>query len=247
MILLSWFILFLGLLATFWVVLIKSRGTLKYWIRPIKEKEYWILGKALPTGYTPEDMAAALSDANAEVRSHDQSVRIAYRAWNETDGTAFAGVILRESIEGDLSEGCEIRHQPENWVMRLSGANKQAEKSRPDAVLEAARQQGMTLNEVEPRFLSGQSFQVYDWQIETGQPETGESALVRLMERTQQMRDNLVFTVLLTVICIGALGTKQPFLFAAGVLLMVFLSGACKFVFIHQRTDDADEMHLQNY
>jgi len=32
-----------------------------------------------------------------------------------------------------------------------------------------------------------------------------------------------------------------------GILLICFLSGACKFVFIHQMTDEADEIHLQNY
>lgn len=39
----------------------------------------------------------------------------------------------------------------------------------------------------------------------------------------------------------------QPFLFTLGIGLIIFLSGACKFVFMHQMTNEADDIHLQNY
>ena len=42
-------------------------------------------------------------------------------------------------------------------------------------------------------------------------------------------------------------GTRFVGLFAAGLLILIFLSGAYKFVFMHQLEDESQESHLQNY
>lgn len=67
------------------------------------------------------------------------------------------------------------------------------------------------------------------------------------MEKSQQLRNNLVIPLLALLLAITLIGTGQTFLFTLGIGLIIFLSGACKFVFIHQMTDEADELHLQNY
>ena len=70
---------------------------------------------------------------------------------------------------------------------------------------------------------------------------------VWIAEQTQQLRNILVIPLLATVQAIGLIGTREPILFVLGIGLICFLSGAGKFVFIHQMTDEADEIHLQNY
>lgn len=247
MITLSWLILLVGLIATAWVFAIKGRGVLSYWVRPVFREECCILGKSLSAGYTPDDLSAALSAANAEVRSHDQAVKVACRLWNEQTGGVFVGVLLDDPLEESVAEGFELRQEPAHWALRVSGANKLDETKPRDAAITFAKVQDLEIDLTVPQSLKGQSFQVHEWRVTSGTLPAKPSALARMMEWTMQSRDNLIFTVLLTVLSAGALGTKQPFLFAIGVCLMVFLSGACKFVFLHQRTDEADEMHLQNY
>ena len=68
-----------------------------------------------------------------------------------------------------------------------------------------------------------------------------------IAEQTQRLRNILVIPLLATVQAIGLIGTRVPALFVLGIGLICFLSDACKFVFIHQMTDEADEIHLQNY
>jgi len=42
-------------------------------------------------------------------------------------------------------------------------------------------------------------------------------------------------------------GTGSPWLFGIGIFTIILMSGACKFVFLHQREDITQESHLQNY
>ena len=69
----------------------------------------------------------------------------------------------------------------------------------------------------------------------------------RWMEGTYQLSNNLVIPLLATLVAVALIGTAQPLMLVLGIVLICLLSGACKFVFIHQMTDEADEIHLQNY
>jgi len=79
----------------------------------------------------------------------------------------------------------------------------------------------------------------------SGTNRIDEDAEVEAVKRYAE--EKLVIPLLATWIALTLIGTAQPFLLVLGILLICFLSGACKFVFIHQMTDEADEIHLQNY
>ena len=61
------------------------------------------------------------------------------------------------------------------------------------------------------------------------------------------MRDIVLYPIILTLFSMALIGTGSGGLFAVGLLILIFLSGACKFVFVHQREDESQESHLQNY
>lgn len=98
--------------------------------------------------------------------------------------------------------------------------------------------------------ISGQSFRLYQWNLladDANAEVSAPSAWANTLEWLAQIRDNLSLPILLTIISIGLLGMRDPLLFAVGIGFIVLLSGACKFVLIHQNRDEADEVHLQNY
>ena len=67
------------------------------------------------------------------------------------------------------------------------------------------------------------------------------------MESTFQLRDILVFPIYMTIVAIGMIGTRELMLFPLGIGLIILLSGAGKFVLLHQMKDESEEYHLQNY
>lgn len=92
------------------------------------------------------------------------------------------------------------------------------------------------------------TFQVEEqWDIEPSAKVSSPSGLSRLAESTYQLRNNLVIPLLATWIALALIGTAQPVMLVFGILLICFLFGACKFVFVHQMPNEADEIHLQNY
>ena len=124
--------------------------------------------------------------------------------------------------------------------------NRVDEAREIDAVKEFADKEELVLDFENPGRVSGQSFSLYQWDVRKGETSSG-SLLTRWAEGTYQLRNNLVIPLLATWIAIALIGTAQPLMLVLGILLICFLSGACKFVFIHQMTDEADEIHLQNY
>ena len=98
---------------------------------------------------------------------------------------------------------------------------------------------------VRPCRLSGQSFSLYEWEM-IGSPAEA-LPIEPWSERLFQVREIVIYPIMLTLFSIALIGTQNGGLFAAGLLLLIFLSGACKFVFVHQREDESQESHLQNY
>jgi|GEM_PF-4873278 len=241
----SWLVLLLGLILSAWYFWIRSRGALQYWIRPFQQEKKWILGKVIPIDALPLLRQQLLTDVNAEVRSLDQRVTTVVRQWNRENGTLFMGVALRSPLEEDVPTGFELREWSPRQVVRLSGDNRFDESSEITALDRFLKKRGFKVKRDQPMRLSGQSFSFHQWEIEEG--NVSASALARFEEWTFQLRDNLVLPIVGLIVTMGLLGTREPLLFAAGVCLIVFLSGACKFIFLHQRADEADEVHLQNY
>ena len=125
--------------------------------------------------------------------------------------------------------------------------NRRDEENEVDAAKRYAKKQKLVLDFANPIRLSGQSFSLYQWDVKSAEVKRETSMLARWVEATYQLKNNVVVPVIATWVAVALMGTGQGLLLVIGILLICFLSGACKFVFIHQMTDEADEIHLQNY
>ncbi|YCM43736.1 hypothetical protein V2O64_20735 [Verrucomicrobiaceae bacterium 227] len=246
LIFISWFLLVIGLGFFAWFFAIRGRGSLKYWIRRFEVPEHAVLGQT----FKIDDKAGQqqfFTDANAVVRSLDRRTNKVIRQWDREAGTVFLGLVMNALPDEPVPKDYELREFPKRQVVRLSGANRSEEIKEVEAVKAFAKEAGLTLDFEHPARLSGQSFGLYQWDVSGDGPEQENSLIGRWAESTYQLRNNLVLPLLATWIALALIGTAQPLLLVLGIVLICFLSGACKFVFIHQMTDEADEIHLQNY
>lgn len=242
----SWILLLIGLAAFTWFFVMRGRGSLKYWIRPFEVEAQCVLGKT----FAVDDKAGQqqfFTDGNAVVRSLDRRTNKVLRQWDKEAGTLFLGLVMNAAPDEEVPEGYELRELPPRQVVRLSGTNRSDEDSEVEAVKRYVDQKGLTLDFENPARLSGQSYSLYQWEVIAPQGGGENSFFARCAEATYQLRNNLVIPLLATWIAVTLIGTAQPLLLVLGILLICFLSGACKFVFIHQNADEADEIHLQNY
>jgi len=245
-IVLSWLLLLFSLALIVWVFFVKARGELIYWIRPAQTETQWAVGRTLAKDKTDEQ-AALLPELNSFLRTHERSTNTVFRQWDKQKETSFTGLVLPQPIaeESCLSSGYELRELPGQMVIRLSGKNRISEEKPVTALTHFAKKHDISFDADLPSRLSGQSFSLYQWPITKGELQLPLGS--QLAERSFQWRDMLVFPIIFTLFSLGLLGTQNPILFAGGLFLLIFLSGACKFVFLHQRKDEAQEEHLQNY
>jgi hypothetical protein len=130
-------------------------------------------------------------------------------------------------------------------VLRLSGRSN-VDGGTPSAFAKGyLEEQKLKADLAHPFRISGQSFSQYEWEI-LGAKESNYP-VEPIAERMFRMRDIVLYPIILTLFSIALIGTGSSGLFAAGLLILIFLSGACKFVFVHQREDESQESHLQNY
>ncbi|MGC6567055.1 MAG: hypothetical protein ACON38_15760 [Akkermansiaceae bacterium] len=239
----SWVALLLGVGLFAWFFAIRGRGSLNYWIRRYEAPRQWVLGQTFEIGHKQSQF---FTDANAVVRSLDRRTNKVIRQWDKESGTVFLGLIMNALPDDPVPEDYELRELPKRQVVRLSGANRLEELNEVAAVKAFAEKEGLKLDFTHPARVSGQSFGLYQWEVVEG--EGFENSMIgSWAESTYQLRNNLVLPLLATLLALALIGTAQPLLLVLGIILICFLSGACKFVFIHQMTDEADEIHLQNY
>lgn len=243
MILLGWTVLFFGIGCLAIYLGYRLRGGFRYWTRLAQQPQMQVLGRWVNFAGGQEEITAALVDANALLRSRDQRSSLSVRIYEPAKKRVFVGVALEQGgIE--LDEGFEIYEVPEGAVVRVSGSNR-SDESTPLEAAQGYLGEGEISADAPFIELRGQSFSLLQWKAKGVTEPLGRWS--RWGERIYQLRDNLWLTIIGTIIAIGLLGTRSGVWFAIGVGLIVFLSGACKFVFIHQRTDEAEEVHLQNY
>ncbi|MEP4079080.1 hypothetical protein [Haloferula sp.] len=228
-----------------WIIWIRARGALGYWIRPLSRKEAWAVGIELNSDDPVEGDQARLAEVVALVRTLDRESGHVIRQWNREDKTRFLGLMLSKAPDETPTEPYELRHFPSAPVVRLSGRSNEDGGTPSGAVRKFMEEKGLKFDSARPCRLSGQSFSFYQWEI------LGESDEVFPVEgwseRLFQVRDIVLYPVMLTLFSMALIGTRNGGLFAVGLLLLIFLSGACKFVFVHQREDESQESHLQNY
>ena len=245
MIFLFWLILLFGFFLTAWTLAIKNRGSLHHWIRTIRTKPCQVVGRTFPAGTPQEKLSKFLIDANGFIRSNEQRSTTVIREWDHTAKTIFVGLVVQKTGEFEETENYEIRELPPTSVIRVSGEARTSEITPTESLQKYLSKHPHQVDMTRPTRLSGQSFHLYQWPIAEKVPATG--SLARLMETTFQLRDILVFPILLTIVAIGMIGTKQLMLFPLGIGLIILLSGAGKFVLLHQMKDESEEYHLQNY
>ncbi len=242
----SWVLLLIGSGLFTWFFVIRGLGSLRYWIRTFEVGEQYVLGKTFGADDS-EGHAQFLTDANAVVRSLDRRTNRVWRQWDRGDGKLFLGLVMNLPPDEEVPQGYELRILPKRKVVRLSGTNRLDEDSEIEAVRRFSKGNDLVLNHEHPGRLSGQSFSLYQWDVQEEAKGEEPSVISRWMEATYQLRNNLVIPLLATLVAVALIGTAQPLMLVLGIVLICLLSGACKFVFIHQMTDEADEIHLQNY
>ncbi len=239
--------LFLGLGLSALLLFAKLRGVLHYWIRPFHGRGFWALGRTIPKSADPAEIQAVLAEASGTARSQELHTSKVIREWNDERDELFLGVVLPEKPDSTDWQNFELRHFPARDLLRISGLNRADESTPLSAARKHARENKLRPDFARPMLLSGQSFRLYQWNLPESAENIPRNKWRDLLEWLAQVRDNLSLPILLAIITIGLLGMRDPLLFAIGIGLIVFLSGACKFVLIHQNRDEADEIPLQNY
>ncbi|MFC7338167.1 hypothetical protein ACFQY0_13315 [Haloferula chungangensis] len=244
-VILSYLSLLLLLALSAWIVWIRGRGALGFWIRPLTRKESWAVGVELGGDDPVENDSASLAEVVALVRTLDRESGHVVRQWDREKGTRFIGLMLSQAPEESPRDPYELRHFPSTPVLRLSGRSNVDGVTPSTAAKGYLDEHGLEADLARPFRISGQSFSQYEWEI-LGQKEVAYP-VEPVSERMFQMRDIVLYPLILTLYSIALIGTGSGGLFAAGLLILIFLSGACKFVFVHQREDESQESHLQNY
>lgn len=244
-ILISYLSLF-GLLAvSAWIVWIRGRGALGFWVRPLIRREGWAVGVELGSDDQVEGDQTRLAEVVALVRSLDRESGHVIRQWNREKNTRFIGLMLAKAPDEVPKAPYELRHFPSAPIVRISGRSNEDGGTPGAAVRKFMENKRIEVDLVRPCRLSGQSFSLYEWEIVSSPDEALPEE--SWGERLFQVRDIALYPIMLTLFSIALIGTQNGGLFAAGLLILVFLSGACKFVFVHQREDESQESHLQNY
>ncbi|MGJ8696653.1 MAG: hypothetical protein ACSHYF_10070 [Verrucomicrobiaceae bacterium] len=244
---LSWLTLAIAVALCTWFFTIRGRGSLRYWIRTYHSEPLWVVGQTIPSSDAAAHTPQILTDTNAVIRSLDRRTNKVYRKWDHQNGTLFLGLVLNKLPDCEVPHDYQLVEIKPHSVVRLSGSNRLDEEKHLDALRRFADRNSLSLDLANPVQLSGQSFALFQWDITSDSDIPAPSPLAQAIERTYQLRNNLVIPLLATLLALALIGTGQFLLFAAGIGLITFLSGACKFIFMHQMTDEADEIHLQNY
>ncbi len=245
MILFFWLVLLFGLFLIAWILGIKTRGTFYHWVRPYRTAPCQVVGKIFPKDTNSQALSNFLFEANGFIRSNEQRSTVVVRQWDHDADTLFIGLVLLKQSNIQSTPEYEVRELPSQSTVRVSGSGKTNNLTPVESLQAYLEKKNLNAEITKPARLSGQSFHLYQWIITEEIPEP--TRLEKYMEATFQMRDILVFPFVLTIIAIGLIGTQQNILFPIGIGLIILLSGAVKFVFLHQVEDEAEEIHLQNY
>lgn len=240
---LSYLSLPLLLAASAWIAWVRGRGAINYWVRPVKRKEAWAVGIELGASDPAADDPRRLAEVVALVRTLDRESGHVVRGWDREKGTRFIGLVMEQPPETEPAAPFRMRRIPAGAVLRVSGKADTEGRTAVDAAKEFLSRNGLQADLARPRRVSGQSFSFFEWEL----PDGGDFPTEPLSERVFRMRDIVLYPLVMTAFSIALLGTGSGALFATGLLLIIFLSGACKFVFVHQREDESQESHLQNY
>ncbi|BDS05721.1 hypothetical protein NT6N_07610 [Oceaniferula spumae] len=239
----SW-IAFLGLIpliiAALWI---KNRSSVQCWVRTVKQPERWLLTTVIDGDSEDNAQRTALQLLVEDARNCEWDAACAYRRRDQKNGQWIIGLISNNE-PGITNGDTAFTRLPAGTYLRASGTPRDEGVTVKDKVNAWSQANAIPLGS-EVFSLTAQSFQCWEWPI-TGEAET-PSWITRLIEKIFELRDIAFYPLIVTPLTIAMLGTGSSWLFGIGIFTVILLSGAHKFVFLHQREDATQERHLQNY
>ena len=239
----SW-IIFLGLIPlTIAALWIKNRSSVQCWVRLHRQPERWLLTTRISGDSDEKAQHVALQNIVVQSRNCEWDAACAYRRRDRKSGEWIIGLISNNEpgiTDGDIN----FTQLPSTTVLRASGMPRDEGVT----VLEKAKSwSDAKAIDLKPEVysLTAQSFQCWEWPLATEVDPPGWIA--RMIEKVFELRDIAFYPLIVTPLTIAMLGTGNSWLFGIGIFTVILLSGAHKFVFLHQREDATQERHLQNY
>lgn len=246
--LLSWLTLILVIIPLSAAILfIKNRSAIRTWIRTVQHPERWLLHTRLPASATQADIQKALRLVVTESKNAEWNASCAYKRRDPKNGDWMIGLVSNKKPQNnDTTANYSFSQLPATTVIRAScPANERNEHIHKD-LNDWSEKHGI---KVTPRALSlsSQSYQCWEWEAEKPNELPPPSIYGKFAERIFEMKDIALYPTLITAVAICLCGTGSFILVAIGVFTIILMSGAHKFVFMHQREDITQEEHLQNY
>jgi len=243
----SWLALLAVIPLSVAILFIKNRSAIACWIRTVQHSERWLLSATLSKDSTPKQINSMLQQVVVQARNSEWDASCTYKRRDHSTGEWIIGLISNTPpAETETPERFSFTHLPTTQVIRVSGKPSDEDVTIKSELENWAIKKNIPHSQVACS-LSAQSFQCWEWEV-TASSSTASSPIInRLSEGIFEIRDILLYPILFTVISIIMCGTGSPSLFGIGIFMIILMSGACKFVFMHQREDITQESHLQNY
>jgi len=243
----SWLFLLALLPLTAWILWIKGRSAITCWIRLHSHPERWLLSARANKDSSPKDINKLLRSVVEQARSLDWDAAQTLKRRDPETGEWSVGLLSTTfPLNQDTAESFSFEKLPANTVLRLSGKPKDDDVTVQSSLRDWTERKELPIKR-SATSLSAQSFQCWEWELENEDSVNRTSPLHRFAEFIFEMRIIVLIPLGMTILSLAMLGTGNTWLLAAGMFSFIFLSGACKFVFLHQREDATQESHLQNY
>ena len=244
---LSWLAFLAIIPATAAILFIKNRSAVATWIRTVQHPDRWLLSATLPKDSSPQQIHATLKEVVSQTRNSEWDASCTYKRRDHSTGEWIIGSISNaKPIDTEVPAALSFSRLPSAHVIRVSGQPRDEGDTVKKQLQHWVEKNDIPHSRVASS-LAAQSFQCWEWEITDSSKLASLSFLSRISETIFEMRDILAYPILFTVIPLIMCGTGSPWLFGIGIFTIILMSGACKFVFLHQREDITQESHLQNY
>jgi hypothetical protein len=243
----SWLTLLALLPLTVWVAWIKGRSAITCWIRLHSHPERWFLSARAPGESDPDALRKLLGSVVEQARTLDWDAAQTLKLRDPNSGDWIIGLVSpTRPLEEDPTDPFTFTQLTPSTVIRLSGQPQHDDVSVKDCLKIWSENRELP-HKPTASSLSAQSFQCWEWDLEKESEVPRTSPPQRFSEWIFEMRIIVLVPLFMTLLSLAMLGTGNYWLLAIGMFALIFLSGACKFVFLHQREDATQESHLQNY
>lgn len=244
---LSWLAFLACIPITFAIFFIKNRSSVASWIRTVKHPDRWLLSATLPKDSQAKEIDTMLQKVVSQARNAEWDASCTYKCRNHETGEWIIGLISNtKPINTEIPAPFQFTHLPSSHHIRISGHPRDEHDTVKSLLQQWSEKKNLPYSPVACS-LTAQSFQCWEWDITNISESNSPSLLSRVAETIFEMRDILIYPILFTIVSIIMCGTGSPWLFGIGIFMIILMSGACKFVFLHQREDVTQESHLQNY